>query len=550
MKKFISLFLSVVLVLSLISGVNITAFASSGKCGNNLYYEIDDNTLHIWGEGAMNNYASAETKYYSSCEQAYDGLPYTVYNCSAPWANEDFINVVIDEGVTSIGNMAFYNNSIYSVSLPASLKELGWHAFRKAPNRVCINDMAAFFNINHITENYHTVPDFNNDEVYYPNLFGKDTELFVDNVLTKKVVVPEGVTTINSYTFKDFAKLESIYFADSVEKVCKGALWGCNNLTTIGFGKNICSFSSNVVQYYDDLYGINYIAPKINTVSINDYDSWCNLTEEKFAVSLFKNAIKLYKNEQITSVELTERATRLCDYSFYNCTYLNSIYIPKTVTTINYYSLWNCANLKTIAIYNPECKIAANSIPLGATIYGYANSTAQTFANNYNIDFETIDKLPVSPVQEPEQTTVEENAEWVQQGNNWYYLYEGSPVIGWEKINGEWYYFDNNGAMRTGWLRNGGYWYYLDTTGIMLTGWVKDGNTWYYIGHTGAMTTGWQKVRGYWYYMTSSGAMKTGWIKVSKKWYYLEPSGRMRTASLKYKGKVYYFNTSGACINP
>ena len=150
MKRFISLITSVFLVISLISGINIVAFAYDGRCGNNLYYEIEGDTLHIWGEGAMYDYASAKTQYYSSYEQAYDNLPYTVYNCSAPWVNEDFSKVDIDEGVTTIGNMAFYNNAIFSVTLPSTLNKLGWHAFKNAPKRVYVNDLAAFFKIQHI----------------------------------------------------------------------------------------------------------------------------------------------------------------------------------------------------------------------------------------------------------------------------------------------------------------------------------------------------------------------------------------------------------------
>ena len=39
----------------------------------------------------------------------------------------------------------------------------------------------------------------------------------------------------------------------------------------------------------------------------------------------------------------------------------------------------------------------------------------------------------------------------------------------WKKINGEWYFFDNNAYMVTGWYLVNNVWYYMDTqSGAML----------------------------------------------------------------------------------
>ena len=53
---------------------------------------------------------------------------------------------------------------------------------------------------------------------------------------------------------------------------------------------------------------------------------------------------------------------------------------------------------------------------------------------------------------------------WVRaaDGRWWYRHGDGSYTRkGWERIDGEWYYFDAEGWMVTGWLRYGGCWYYL-----------------------------------------------------------------------------------------
>ncbi|MBQ9227773.1 MAG: C40 family peptidase [Eubacterium sp.] len=128
------------------------------------------------------------------------------------------------------------------------------------------------------------------------------------------------------------------------------------------------------------------------------------------------------------------------------------------------------------------------------------------------------------------------------------------PVVsvknGWIKADGKWYYYKND-AKQTGWQKVSGKWYYLNSAGVMQTGWIKLSGKWYYLNASGAMLTGWQKIGGKWYYLNSLGAMHTGWIKDGGKWYYLNASGAMlANTSQKIGNKTYKFNASGVCTNP
>jgi len=138
---------------------------------------------------------------------------------------------------------------------------------------------------------------------------------------------------------------------------------------------------------------------------------------------------------------------------------------------------------------------------------------------------------------------------WEKVNNTWYYLgTSGAMQTGWQNINGAWYYLGTSGAMQTGWLKLGNTWYYLNANGAMATGWVKVGTTWYYMGSSGAMVTGWQKISGVWYYMNASGAMVTGWQKINGVWYYMNTSGAMVTGSVVINGKTYHFASNGVWI--
>lgn len=109
-KRLIALAIALAIMVSMIP----TSFAKeSGSCGKNVKWSYDEktDTLTISGKGAMkNNY----TPWYSFIDEDYD--------C-------DGVNIVVKEGVTEIGDGAFEEIFIKSISLPKSLKKIGKSVF-------------------------------------------------------------------------------------------------------------------------------------------------------------------------------------------------------------------------------------------------------------------------------------------------------------------------------------------------------------------------------------------------------------------------------------
>ena len=121
----------------------------------------------------------------------------------------------------------------------------------------------------------------------------------------------------------------------------------------------------------------------------------------------------------------------------------------------------------------------------------------------------------------------------------------GTPLTGWQLINGKWYYLQDSGIMATGWQLANGKWYYLKEGGDMATGWRLVNDKWYYLNPGGDMATGWKLANGKWYYLKEGGDMATGWRLVNDKWYYLNPGGDMATGWKLANGKWYYLKEGG-----
>ena len=138
---------------------------------------------------------------------------------------------------------------------------------------------------------------------------------------------------------------------------------------------------------------------------------------------------------------------------------------------------------------------------------------------------------------------------WKQEGDKNYYLNKGNgkKVIGEKKIDGFWYYFNENGEMATGWSQHNDHMYYYQANGQMTYGEAKIDGHWYYFKEkSGIMATGWSKHNGHTYYYQSNGQMTYGEKKISGYWYYFKnKTGVMATGLTSHSGKKYYYQSNG-----
>lgn len=99
-------------------------------------------------------------------------------------------------------------------------------------------------------------------------------------------------------------------------------------------------------------------------------------------VGAFENCVSL------KIVSMPAQLKRVEFRSFLACSALEVITIPASVTQIGACAFYGCNSLGQIFIYAPSCKLVSQStIYADTTIYGYADSTAETYATAYSRNF-------------------------------------------------------------------------------------------------------------------------------------------------------------------
>lgn len=103
-----------------------------------------------------------------------------------------------------------------------------------------------------------------------------------------------------------------------------------------------------------------------------------------------------------------------------------------------------------------------------------------------------------------------------------------SKKTGWQKINGDYYFYNSKGRLICGSFKYKGYYYYSIANGKRFTGWMKrSGNKYYYNRKNGAMFRNrWATGDKYTYYFNKSGvAIARQWLtQDGKKYYFLSNS--------------------------
>ena len=164
----------------------------------------------------------------------YNGQTYTVTSIgNRAFANCHITSVTIPDSVTSIGNYAFSHcTDLTSVTIPDSVTSIGGYAFGGCSS---------------LTE--VTIPD---------SVTVIDSGTFIECTDLTSVDIPDGVTSIGNGAFSRCSGLTSVDIPDSVTSIGNNAFLECSGLTSVDIPDSVTSIGDRAFRDCNSLKSITF----------------------------------------------------------------------------------------------------------------------------------------------------------------------------------------------------------------------------------------------------------------------------------------------------
>ena len=248
---------------------------ADGSAGGLTWKLTKAGTLTVSGQGAMPDYSS-----------------YT----EQPWSkvSSQIRKVVIEEGVTNIGNCAFWNCDLISVEIPSSVTAIGNYAFHSS------------------------------------------------SIIS--VTIPANVKTIGNNAFYSCQNLSSVTISEGVEKIGQNAFRFCKSLPTIALPASIDEVGAAAFLQCTTLKGATF-APGSKQVKMGDHVfAGCYwLMGVTLPVNIDRIGEGMFMNcGMLAGVEIPQGAESIESNAFSSCRGMSTVIIPDSVKTIGTAAFTNC----------------------------------------------------------------------------------------------------------------------------------------------------------------------------------------------------------------
>ncbi len=291
--------------------------ASSGTCGENVTWTLNNGVLTISGTGAMKD----------------QDLP-------NDFSKLDFSKAVIQDGVTGIGQMSFERCfGLKSVTIASSVTNIGFQAFYQctALTDITIPESVTEFGADVFNETPWLAAKQKENPLVVVN------DILIDgSTCSGDITIPDGIKCIGTYAFDLCKELTSVRIPDSVTRICGGAFASCWELKSVNIPKSV------------------------TTIEDAAFSRCSGLTDVKIPDSVTKIGNAVFRScYALTSIQIPNSVTSIGLWAFDDCSNLTSIMIPNNVTSIDEFAFTGCKKLTIRGYENSyaETYAAEQNIP-------------------------------------------------------------------------------------------------------------------------------------------------------------------------------------------
>ena len=360
------------------------ALLDEGTFGNNMRWTLDtQGVLTIYGSGDM---------------------PDFVYGIFAPWYgsnNYEVKKIVVSEGITSIGNYAFYycynsteveipdtvtrignsaffnNSSLQELELGNNVTELGEQAFTKcislrrislgtgltAIGNAAFSGCTALTSIGAVGSGADVeLPATLTSVSGFGNCTGLTSVALPGTVVTvgdsafsgctglKSITLPDSVTTIGGYAFQNCTGLTSVTLGAGLQSIGEYSFAGCTGLTRVRIPAKVTVLGSGAFSSCTALTEV-ILSQNLQTIGDSTFYKCDDLKQIELPWGVTEIGASAFKYcYALQEVTFNPRLTTIGDSAFESCYKLTNVELPEALTTIGERAFYGCDAVTEISI--------------------------------------------------------------------------------------------------------------------------------------------------------------------------------------------------------
>ena len=283
----------------------------------------------VYNESSTNTIIPATVKYKSVKLTVNKILPYLS-------SDNEYIKTLTLDCNADIPEQAFENcKNLTSVTIGSGITAIGTDAFNGCSNlnSVHVSDLKAWCNI-----------DFSNVNA---NPLAYAQHIYMNGEEIKELTIPEGISSINDFSFSYCKGLTSVTIPNSVTSIGESAFAMCSGLTSVTIPNSVTSMGE---------YAFSGCS-RLSSINILDLETWCNISFG-YGANPLAYAHHLYQNgEEIKDLIVPNNVTSIGYGTFMGGAGFTSVTIPNSVTSIGESAFSGCSGLTSVTIPNSVTKI-------------------------------------------------------------------------------------------------------------------------------------------------------------------------------------------------